>query len=174
MKITEKEIFCYVFFKDTLSRESILEIENNESLVAELEYYFDLKEQLGKKIQVQTKVRLADKIPIYSYNNIIVLEPSISWEVSKSIHMVRYAAATEAKKDSSAVTFTNEEKSYFVRLHKNKDTYKVFVFSTLQDKLENIRLTFYPSNENVLIKDVENPFQISLSKFPDKIDMKLN
>lgn len=174
MRITEKEIFKYVFFRDTLSNECILEIEQNGHFESELEYYFGLKVQLENNISYNTKIRLAEKIPVYSLNDIIVLKPLALKEEVKSISLLRYAAASKSDKEMPVVTFANESQDYFVRVHKTDNKFRVFIFSTLQEKLENVRLTFFPSQENITIKDIENPFQVSLSKFPDRIEMKLN
>lgn len=174
MKITEREIFRYVFFRNMLSNAHILEIENNARFEEGLAYYYNLKEQLKSDLSSKTKAKLADNIPVYSYSESITLKPLFVKDESENIHLLKYAAASNSGKESPVITFASDKQDYFVRMHKSDEKFKIFIFSTLQEKLENIRLTFFPTQEEIVIKDNENPSQVFLSKFPDRIDMKLN
>lgn len=174
MAITEKEIFNYVFFREALGMIKIIEIENNNKIQDELKYYIDLKEELSLGISDNVKNKLAAKIPVYSNNDVVTLHPLILPDESKSIKLLKYAAATGSNTNEPVITFANENKEYFIRLHKTEDKYKIFVFSTHKDDIEQLELTFYPSREKVSINKDQNPFSISLSQIPDKIDIRLN
>ena len=174
MPLTEKDIFKYVFFRETLENAKVQEIEGDTSLQNEIQYYADLKEQLSTEISDSAKKRLDEMIQAYNLDTIISLQPIKVQPEAKSIKLLKYAAATEENETGPVITFANENKDYLIRLHKMDEKYKIFLFSTIQDKLEHIELTFFPSKEIISIKDNQNPFTISLSQFPDKIDMKLN
>ena len=77
-------------------------------------------------------------------------------------------------RSSSVLTYINDEKNFLVRLHKDKNKYKIFVFSTIQEKLKNLHLTFSPAEETISLKDNQSPFLISLSQMPDKIEIRFN
>jgi len=174
MHVTEKNIFDYVFFKDTLASEKITEIEENTNFENQLEFYKKLKENLSQGISNNTRKKLASKIPAYNFAKIISLFPQVLPDTSKKINLLKYAAASEVDTKASVLTYINEDKNYLVRLHKEENKYKIFVFSTLQEILKNLQLTFSPSGETISLKDNQSPFLISLSQMPDKIEVRLN
>ena len=174
MTITEKDIFNYVFFKDTLDKEKITEIEEDNKMLSQIDFYKELKKNLLQDISNDTKKKLNAKIQAYNLADVITLFPQELPDTSKRIKLLKYAAASEMENASSVLTYINEDKNYLVRLHKDENKYKIFVFSTLQDKLKNLQLTFSPSGEIISLKDNQSPFLISLSQIPDKIEVKLN
>ena len=174
MSITEKDIFNYVFFKGTLNNAKIADIEKNENVQKQIVFYKELKEYLSQDIPDNTKKKLTAKIPAYNLADVITLLPQELPETSKRVTLLKYAAASKIDSPSSVLTYINEEKNYLIRLHKEENKYRIFVFSTLQDKLKNLQLTFSPSGETISLKDNRNPFLISLSQMPDKIEVRLN
>ena len=174
MPVTERDIFDYVFFKETLKAEKITEIEENTNIQSQIVFYKELKEYLSLDISDDTKRKIAEKIPAYIMENVFTLFPQELRDTSKRIRLIKYAAASDVDTKTSVLTYINEEKKYLIRLHKEENKYKIFVFSTLQDKLKNLQLTFSPSGETISLKDNQSPFLISLSQMPDKIEVRLN
>ena len=174
MAITEKDIFNYVFFKETLDSAKVTDIQENKSIHKQLLFYKELKEYLSQDISNNTKRKLAGKIPSYTLENVITLFPQELPDNSRRIKLLKYAAASSMDRTASVLTYINEDKNYLVRLHKEENKYKIFIFSTLQKELKNLQLTFSPSGETISLKDNQDPFLISLSQMPDKIEVRLN
>ena len=174
MSVTERDIFNYVFFKGTLESEKITVIEENANIQSQLLFYKELKEYLIRDISDNTKKKLAEKIPSYTLENVITLLPQILADTSKKISLIKYAAASEIDSKASVLAYINEDKNYLIRLHKEENKYKIFVFSTVKDNLKNMQLTFSPSGDTISLKDNLTPFLISLSQIPDKIELRLD
>jgi hypothetical protein len=174
MGITEKDIIDFVFYREALDSQKIAEIENNDNFKEQLEFFAELKKQLSLELSTGLKKKLAEKIPAYRTENIIALHPVKVPGTGEKIHLLKYAAASGEEKGTNVITFLNEDKNFLIRLHKLVENYKIFVFSTTQQKLNNLELTFYPSGDKVSLKDNRESYFISISQMPDRIDMKLN
>ena len=174
MTITEKDIFNYVFSRETLNRQKIAEIEKNDNAKEQVEFYIELREQLSSELSPDLMKKLAEKIPAYKNEDAITLRPINIPETREKIPLLKYAAASGEDKITGVTTFLNEDKNYLIRLHKMTENYKIFVFSTIRQKLNNLELTFYPSGDKVTLKDNRESYFISISQMPDRIDMRLN
>ena len=173
MSITEKDIFDFVFFKETLESNKMGEIMNSSDAKTKVEFYRELKQLLLNDLSADTKNKLAEKIPLYLKEDTITLRPVNIPERREKINLSRYAAASGEDKATNTTTFLSDDRNYLIRLHKVEGNYKIFVFSTLRKKLSNMELVFHPSEDKLSLKDNMDSFFITLSQMPDSIDMKL-
>ena len=65
IKITERDIFDFVFLKDKLSQNRIKEISTNTYYYDKIKFYEKLKENLNKGLNKDVKVKIASNIPTY-------------------------------------------------------------------------------------------------------------
>jgi len=174
MRITEKEIFKYIFYGQSIPADIVEEIEGSGKYQDMLNFYTELKSQFNKIIPDETKKKLANRIKEYKPDNTVLLIPVNFREDLKSVKLIKYAAATQSDNILSAITFVDENNHYIIRLNKVEEKYKLYVFSTLSEGMRNFKIRFYPSNEIIGLKDNNNPVSISLNQIPEKIEILLN
>ncbi len=79
MEITERDIFNFVFFSNSVSPEKNKLINETQEYSLGVKFYLKLKEAIEQKIPVEIKNRIKEKIPVYKTLTYIlnpVKEPS--------------------------------------------------------------------------------------------------
>ncbi len=74
--LTEQDIFDYVFFPDNISLEKKLRIQNDKNLVEAVDFIGELLKAAKRKPDISLRKKFADKIPAYTFSNVIRLDPS--------------------------------------------------------------------------------------------------
>lgn len=173
MKITERDIFNFVFYPE-LVKEEIKEflhtIENNSDSIA---FYKELKSELENSIPKDIKNKIADKIKSYLPINIIELHPLREPEIKKE-NGSRLAAAsiTELKPKMTTKTFVDNEKEYLIKVLNYGETTKVFVFSTKDEIVKNFDIVIEPHHLKYHFEDNSEPLRIERSIEPEKIQLQ--
>ena len=90
MSITEKDIFDFVFFKETLENNRMIEIMNSMDAESQIEFYRQLKQLLLNELSQDTKNKLAENIPLYLKEDTITLMPVNIPERREKINLSRY------------------------------------------------------------------------------------
>jgi hypothetical protein len=150
MTITEKDIFDYINFKDTLEREKCEYIENNiEKYTHLIELYNESFRTLSDPLNSDIEKRFGDFFP---FETRILLFPI---DLQKSADkIVRLAAdSVQGRKTFKAVSFADKESKYIVRALFFEDKTELFVLSVENRPLENFKVITKPSLKEYTFKD---------------------
>ncbi len=160
IKITERDIFNYVFFSDLLSEEKIRFIENNEKLIEQVGFYKKLKNSITEPLSKEIREKIAAKIPAYKIQQIIKLFP-VNDKIEKKISEVPILAAASAPEEPkiAAQTFIDESKTFLIRLLRMDDITKIFTFPITHTDLKSFRITLHPEENTFTVYNNE-PFEI--------------
>jgi hypothetical protein len=156
--IDESDIFNFVLFPSSLSREKKEFIEGNlERFRHEIDFYkgfskplddsnlVDLKDRIEKleSGQIKTYVLIPTWNPIQSQDNTLRLA----------------AASATLDKKIDSVSFADEGSNYLIRVIKTTESTLLYLFQNVPSK-KSFFIKLFPSETAYLIKDVSKPIEI--------------
>jgi len=170
--INEQDLFCYIFFPDSVTDEKLKMIESDKSFEEILEFYRQLKLNSENKPDDVLKKKLANKIPAYSLSNVIQLyalkEPDIRRQNGN--HLA--ADSKELKPKMTTKTFVDNDKEYLIKVLNYGNQTKVFVFSTKDEVVKNFDIIIEPHNLKYHFEDNSEPLIIDHSIDAEKIEIR--
>lgn len=173
MKVTEKDIFNFVFYPENVKEEIkafLLSIEDfNDAII----FYKELKTELNKPVSDEVKSKLAEKIPAYSLNKIIHLYPVEEIKKKRNGYVLA-AASVEEKPKIVTKTFYNDDKSYIIKIINYSENAKIFVFSTQQEVIKDFDLITLPENQKYHFIDNKLPLEISYPLNPESVQIEFS
>ena len=169
--ISEQDIFCFVFYPETLSDEKRKKISEDSSLSEAISFYRNMKLDLEIETDVENQKKLASRIPAYTLSNVIELYPLKSPQPHKPKANRLAAASTELKPQTATKTFVDTDKEYIVKVLNFGDTTKVFVFSTKDEVVKDFNIIIEPQNLEYHFDDNSEP--LVLDKMIDAASIRL-
>ena len=111
--ITERDIFSFVFFPETLSEEKIEFLERKGDNFEPVEFYRKLKEAISSDLSPETRRKIAEKIPAYKLPIAIELFPVKDNFPKRTSDVPILAAASAAEEPAvTAQTFIDKNKTF--------------------------------------------------------------
>jgi len=172
MEITERDLFNYIFNRQLVNEEKAGYLMNSEEYKEELEFLNLLKDSLSAVISRQIKEKIAAKIPAYRYGQnsdgegyikVVELYP-VDQKIkkkNKNTKQVFAADSEELKPQHVSQTFSDENREYLVKLIRSGSSAKIFVFSTTESELKNVKLTVHPGEKEYLLEDNSVPLEVN-------------
>ncbi|GAB4287767.1 MAG: hypothetical protein Kow0098_04780 [Ignavibacteriaceae bacterium] len=174
IKITEGELFRYVFFPEQLNDEQRDVIESTDEFMAGVRFYNSLRDSLNEQIPAGLKRKLASRIEAYKLQQVFELYPVKPPEAVRRKDVLILAAASEDPKPKISVkTFVDEEKNLLIKFLNFGEYSKVYIFSSKDEILTNLRIKFLPQNTEYSLKDNSEPLTTELTTDPDLIRVEL-
>lgn len=173
--ITEKDIFNFVFYPESITKEKGKFLESSADFREEIEFYSALKKSLGEELHLDVKKKIALKINAYRIGNIIYLYPVE--ELKKQKHsngLVLAAASKEAKPTISTKTFYDADKTYIIKVINYEKISKIFVFSTQYELIKDFELIILPQNFKYHLADNTAPLELDFNVEPESISLEFN
>lgn len=172
--IDEQDLFCYVFFPESVATEKKELIEPDNSFEEVLEFYRNLKSNSESKPDDALKKKIANKIAAYSLSNVIQLyalkEPSIPRQNENRLA----ADSKELKPKMTTKTFVDNDKEYLIKVLNYGGQTKVFVFSTKDEVVKNFDIIIEPHNLKFHFDDNSEPLKIEHSIEAEKIEIRFS
>lgn len=174
-KITEKDIFNFIFYPESINTEKAKFLQTSSEFKEELEFYASVKKSLSDELYIETRNKIAAKINVYKPENIIYLYPIEEHHNKKiSNNLVLAAASQEEKPKISSKTFYDEEKTYIIKVINYDKSSKVFVFSTRYEMIKDFNLIILPQNLKYHISDNSIPLDLDFNIDPESISIEFN
>jgi len=158
--INERDIFNYIFNKETLDEEKLKIIESGNLYENEIKYYNEIKNSLSENITDNEKERIAELIPGYKLEKGIIL--NLILPRVKTDTILKYSASSSSllEKKTVSQTFMDAAEKYLIRVNIIDDTTKVFIFSVKNEKLNDLKIIFSPSKTEYTLKNTNEPLVI--------------
>ena len=171
MKVTEKDIFNFVFYPHLVRKEIKAFLESIDDSNDMISFYKDLKLSLAKEVPLNLKKKLSRKFSFYNPVNVINLYPIEEIKKKNNSSMLAAASPEETPKIVTK-TFYDEDKSYIIKVINYETNAKIFVFSTQQEVIKNFDIIIQPQNEKYHISDNMIPLEIDKQISPDSIQIE--
>lgn len=171
MKVSERDIFNYVFYPELVREEIRMFLHTIADSTDAIIFYEELKESLNKGISIETQKKISEKIPAYKFNKVIQLNPFKEIKKKRTNYTLAAASPEESPKINTK-TFYDEDKSYIIKVISYEKNSKIFVFSTQQEVIKNFDLIIQPNNEKYHIKDNLIPLELNEQIHPDSIQIE--
>ena len=162
MKVTERDIFNYVFFPESLRAEIRAFLSSIEDSSEAVIFYKEMKSALDQEISLSLKQKIAKKIKAYKLPSVITLYPMHQPLSQKKSNYFVLAAASENNTAPQMVTktFVDDGKDYLIKVLTYGSTTKVFVFSTHDEILKDFNIVIEPQNLKYHLNDNTEPLKI--------------
>lgn len=173
MNLTERDIFNFVFYPNLVSEEKrsfLASIENSTDAII---FYKKLKSSLSVSLTDEVKRKLAEKIDVYKYNNILHLF-SVEELKKKKNDLVLAAASAEEKPKIITKTFYDADKTYIIKVINYTVNSKIFVFSTQQEIIKDFEIIILPENKKYHCNDNSLPLELSSPIEAEAIQLEFN
>jgi hypothetical protein len=174
-EITEKDIFDFVFYPESVTKEKERFLGTSSDFKAEIEFYSSVKKSLSDELYLETRKKIASKINVYKLENIIYLYPVEEFHNrNASKNLVLAAASPEEKPKISSKTFYDEEKTYIIKVINYEKSSRVFVFSTQYELIKDFELNILPQNLKYHLSDNSSPLELDFNVEPESISLEFN
>ncbi len=158
MKITEEDIFTYVFNREVLPQDKITAIESSENFREQVKFLSSLKQELNADISFYDKIKIARKIPLYKVPEFIELFPlKKPITVNNNKVLILAAASPDTPPKFQTKTFIDEKKQFLIKLVSTEKQSKIFVFSTTDEELHKLRLIISPGEVEYRMENNSQP-----------------
>lgn len=175
MKISERDLFDFVFYPENLSSQKVEYLKTSKVFDEEINYYRTLKKSLAEELPFEVKQKIADRIPIYKLTNSVMLYPvKAKRRKPNGTATVLAADSPEEKPFVTAKTFIDHANHYLIRLLNFKNSSKIFVFSTTDEILRNYKVIVKPSGQSFEQIDNSSPIEISTPIEAENIELQFN
>jgi hypothetical protein len=175
IKITEIDLFRFVFFTDKLSNEKRELLENSKRFETEINFYNQLRVSMQTNLSFSVKQKLTEKIPAYKFDRIFDLHPQESKLTKrKNDVLVLAAASPDVQTGVTVKTFIDDEKNLLIKFLNFGDHSKVYIFSANDEVLTNFKVKFLPQNIEYILKNNTEPLRTEITSDPDLIRVEFN
>jgi hypothetical protein len=173
LKISERDIFNFVFHPDLVMQEIksfLVSIEDSNDAIV---FYKELKESLKSDLSIEIKKKISEKISVYIFSNIIDLYPLE--EIKKKRNSTILAAASVDEKPKIITkTFYDADKTYIIKVINYSENAKIFVFSTQQEVIKDFEIIILPENKKYHCNDNSLPLELSAPVEAESIQIEFN
>lgn len=173
MKITERDIFNFVFYPELVKEELRAFLSTIENSTDAIIFYKGLKEELDKDLTLEIKKKISEKILAYKFKNVVQLYPI---EEIKKKHS-RYTLAAASPEETPKIitkTFYDADKTYIIKIINYTENAKIFVFSTQQEVIKDFEIIILPENKKYHCNDNSLPLELSAPVEAESIQIEFN
>jgi len=174
LEITEQDIFKFVFFKERLSDERLIYLEDNSYYKNQIKYYQTIKNGLDLATSDSLKMKIASKISAYKTEKIFFLYPRKYEKEKSNNEALIYAAKTaDVPSKISTATFTDEDGKFLVRKVSTQSSTKLYIFSTVDELIQNFTIKILPDKEKITITNNNEPIELPGNIKIESIEIEL-
>lgn len=174
MKVTERDIFNFVFYPGLVSVEIKEFLTSIEETSLEVIFYKELKSALAEETNPILKKKITNKIAAYKFENKITLYPMHEPLQKRKPEYLVLAAASEENKTPQIITktFVDDGKDYLIKVLTYGSNTKVFVFSTHDEIVKNFNIIIEPQNLKFHLEDNTEPLKIDQAIEAEQVSLE--
>jgi len=173
MKVTERDIFNFVFYPEMVSEEIWSFLSSIEDTSENVIFYKQLKSSLEMKIKPTVQSEIAKKINVYELRNVIILYPMHNpVKEKKHDYLVLAAASDDNTPKMVTKTFVDDGKDYLIKILTYGNKTKVFVFSTHDEIVKDFDIVIQPQNLRFHIEDNTEPLKIDQAIEAEQVSLE--
>lgn len=160
MKITEQDIFNFVFYPEILDKDKRAAIESDSRLKSHIDFYTSIKSSMNQEVPERIKKKIHDKISEYSSKKRITLWYSNDSFDSDDVTLKLAAKSFDSDESPKISNFIDSERKALIKVQHFTTSTKLFLLSNESETLQNINLTIYPQKQSYFLTTSENPLII--------------
>ncbi len=168
MDIMEEDIFKFVFYPDELDAEKKNYLSKNEALFREQIEFCRSILNAQNNAAIKTKSRnIAEEILQKISADVLLPVKGKKSFMEKQVTLA--AATTEAVKQSEAITFTDTNSKFLIRLIERNGKNFLYLFPKEEKASARYKITLYPSQKSYQINNPSEPIEIDEENSIQKI-----
>lgn len=171
IKVTEKELFTYIFYPDELSDDLFTYISKNISKFSrEIEMLAQLKKILDEEVPENVMKKISDKIE--QREKIIEVKLFRLEEDYKTFSAAYFLAAqsNEIKSNLKSNTYVDDEKRFLIKINSDVKKCRIFFFDNENEKKSRYFLRIYPIMKTIKLNSTR---PIITENFPHNSDLSI-
>ena len=166
MNISEKDLFNYVFFPDSLSKQKCKQIvENKHKFSFEISFLAEYKENLKEKVSDKIIEKILSKLEAFNNRVGIVLEKTNNPRLFHSEQLVLAAESPILEQKLRTDTFEDIT---------DKQQNRIFIFNKDNSEMKNVKINIEPSGKSFVLESSFKPFIISPKQEINRISIYPN
>jgi hypothetical protein len=172
IRITEKDLFTFVFYSDNLSKEKRNLINSNlDKFINELDLLKDIKVGLKEPLPKSILERVHKKIENFENKNVYLLEKIET--VSNSEYLILAADSPEKITSPKTETYVDSNNKFMCKVISTNETNKIYIFSNLDDEDLEFDITIFPSKENYIVNKTDMPIVLSPKQIINQMKLRI-
>ena len=172
LRITEKDLFTYVFYSDNLSEDKRnLIISNLDKFTAELDLLKNIKAGLNEPVPKSILERIHKKIDYIENKNIYLLEKIET--ITDSEYLILAADSPEKNASPKTETFVDSNNKFMCKIISTNEANKIYIFSNLDDEDLEFDITIFPSKENYIVNNKDMPIVLSPKQIINQMKLRI-
>ena len=172
IKLSEKDLFTFVFYSENLSEEKRNLIESNfDKFASELELLKGIKEAIKEPLPKSILERIHEKITNLENENYYVLEKIET--ISDSEYLILAADSPQKIASPKTETFVDSNNKFMCKIISTSEANKIYLFSNLDNEIQEFDITLYPSKENLIVSKEDMPIILSPKQIINQIKLRI-
>lgn len=153
MKITEKDLYKFIFSPEEISLEMTEYINTHKNnFENELDFLLELKNKVDINLSDKLIKKIIEQIDNFQKIKEVVLNKEIN--PIKSENRFTLAAATPVKPPAfTSVTFRSVDNDYFAKVITTETSNRIFIFSSVKNSTGSTKVIIYPSGNSFEFED---------------------
>lgn len=172
MKITEKELFDFVFNPELLSESKKNFLTQSGPFKDELKFLGELKLSFTNKNRDELFDKFLQKLASEISYKVNELYPK-EIKVNKNIVYRLSAASLDLNKKTETITFIDKDSRFLVKLLRREGKSSLYVFDVNHNLNRKVRITIYPTMETYLMENLHFPLEFNDLSEVDMIHLEV-
>jgi hypothetical protein len=158
--IQEQDLFNYVFFPGNLENNKTNIIDSDNSFKEIIDFYHTIKNDSGRIIDDHLRKKIAAKIPAYTLSSTVYLKLFKKIKVPKANNSRIAADSKDLIAKMATKTFIDNDKEYLIKVLNYGEITKIFIFSTIKEKITNFDIVIEPQHLIYHFDDNSEPLKV--------------
>lgn len=144
MKITERDIFNYVFYPEVLEEDKKKYIETSDKLQSQVDFYSSIKSSMNQEVPERIKQKINEKIKAQNAKKRIMLSPINQLDAPQEVAIKLAAKSIEPDEYLKIVNYSDTEQQFLAKIQSYDQHTKIFIIPVDTKTISDISLTIYP------------------------------
>jgi hypothetical protein len=170
IKLSEKDLFTFVFYSGNLSEEKRKFIVSNlDKFTTELELLNSFKTGLEEPVSKSILQRIHEKIDDLDNKNDYILEKIET--ILDSEYLILAADSPKNNASPKTETFVDSNNKFMCKIISTSEANKIYLFSNLDSEIQQFDITLFPSKENFIVNKEDMPILLSPKQIINRIKL---
>ncbi len=174
-EVTERDLFNYIYYPDTLSEEIFNFIKQNQvKFKKELDLLSATKKSQNENVPEEILEKIHLKINAIENRKIVKLFKEKSAVEKGEDYLVLAAESPTLERIIQTETFKDEDSHYLIKVISDKEFNKIFIFSQDNSELKDFTITLEPSGDSYNVETSSKPFIVRPRQNIERISLVTN
>lgn len=169
-KISEKDLYIFVFYQNQLSEEKVNYIKNNRSkFESELSLLEEIKENMAGDVESGIVERINSKIEKSNKPTTILLNKLV---IENNDHLILAADSPEEEMKTRTDTFKDKGNKFLGKILTTDKMNRIYIFKNFREEIYNMTITLFPSRQSYTISSADLPLVVTPPQYIEQLELE--